>query len=137
MGKKIVGYVRVSGIEQVESAQEIEQQAERLEAQGATEIFVDIGSGMSEDRSEFSSMMALVCAGEVQEVVVTRLDRLTRSIAQLGQFVEMFENSDVNLRVLDQPLGSRTPPDTLMMRLLGITAEWEGDLSNQKSEESS
>ena len=102
MGKKIVGYVRVSGIEQVESAQEIEQQAERLEEQGATEIFVDIESGMTEDRSEFSLMMALVCTGEVQEVVVTRLDCLTRSLTQLGQFIDTFHANGASLRILDQ-----------------------------------
>ena len=102
MARKIVGYVRVRAPERVESAQEIEQQAERLKEQGATEIFVDIGSSLAKDRSEFSSMMALVCAGEVQEVVVTRLDRLTRSLNELGQFIDTFHANGASLRILDQ-----------------------------------
>ena len=102
MARKIVGYVRVNLPERVESAQEIEQQAERLKEQGATEIFVDIGSSLAKDRSEFSLMMALVCAGEVQEVVVTRLDRLTRSPTELGQFIDTFHANGASLRILDQ-----------------------------------
>ena len=104
MEKMIVGYARVSTAEESESAQEIEQQAEQLKEQGATEIFVDIGSSLAKARSEFSLMMTLVCAGEVQEVVVTRLDRLTRSLTQLGQFIDTFHANGASLRILDQQL---------------------------------
>ena len=133
MERKIVGYVRVNPPERVETAQEIEQQAERLEEQGATEIFIDIG--LSLDCSEFILMMNAVFAGEVQEVVVTGVDRLTRSLASLIQIIDIFHNSDVNLRILDLQLDSRTPTGKLMMRLLSMLAEWE--LLNQKSERSS
>ena len=137
MERKIVGYVRVNPPERVETAQEIEQQAERLEDQGATEIFIDIGSSLAKDRSEFSLMMAAVLAGEVQEVVVTSVDRLARSLANLNQFIDIFHDSDVNLRILDQQLNLRTPTGQMMMHLLSIVDEWERDLLNQKSEESS
>ena len=135
MERKIVGYVLVNPPERVETAQEIEQQAERLEEQGATEIFIDIGSGL--DRSDFILMMNAVLAGEVQEVVVTGVDRLTRSLANLNQIIDFFHNSGVNLRILDQQIDLRTPTGKLMMRLLGLMGEWEHDLLNQKSQGSS
>ncbi len=102
MEKKIVGYARVNLTERAESAPALDRQVERLKAQGATEIFADITSGAAEERSQFSLMMASIPMGEVQEVVVTRVDRLTRSLVQLGKCIEIFDDSGVNLRILDQ-----------------------------------
>ena len=125
MERTIVGYARVSTPADVESSQVLEQQVERLKGEGATEIFADIGSSMAEDRSQFNLMMDLIGAGEVQEVIVTRIDRLTRSLTQLGHFMTVVENSGVNLRILDQGLDLRTPTGKLMAHLLGTVAEWE------------
>ena len=125
MERTIVGYARVSTPADVESSQVLEQQVERLKGEGATEIFADIGSSMAEDRSQFNLMMVLIGAGEVQEVIVTRIDRLTRSLPQLGHFITAVENSGVNLRILDQGLDLRTPTGKLMAHLLGTVAEWE------------
>ena len=125
MEKKIVGYARVNTPADAESSQVLEQQVERLKGKGATEIFADIGSSTAEDRSQFNLMMVLISAGEVQEVVVTRIDRLTRSLVQLGHFITTVENSGANLRILDQGLDLRTPTGKLMAHLLGSVAEGE------------
>ena len=125
MERTIVGYARVSTPADVESSQVLEQQVERLKGEGATEIFADIGSSMAEDRSQFNLMMDLIGSGGVQEVVVTRIDRLTRSLPQLGHFITTVENSGVNLRILDQGLDLRKPTGKLMARLLGTVVEWE------------
>ena len=74
---------------------------------------------MTEDRSEFSLMMALVCTGEVQEVVVTRLDCLTRSLTQLGQFIDTFHANGASLRILDQQLNITKSSLVVAPSLLG------------------
>lgn len=127
-GKKIVGYARCNAPEQAEDSQALERQAERLKKAGATEIFADIGSGRAENRSQLNLMMDLVRTGEVEEVVVTRIDRLARSLSQLSQFVDTFEDSGANLRILEQQLDLSTPTGKLMARMLGVVAEWETDL---------
>ena len=125
MERTIVGYARVNTPTDAESSQVLEQQVERLKGEGATEIFADIGSSMAEDRSQFNLMMDLIGSGGVQEVVVTRIDRLTRSLPQLGHFITAVENSGANLRILDQGLDLRTPTGKLMAHLLGSVAEGE------------
>lgn len=125
---RVVGYARVSSPEQAEDSQALEQQIARLKEAGATEILSDVESGSKDNRIEFQRLMSLVLEGAIDEVIFTRIDRLTRSLAQLGKCIEIFENSGVNLRILDQQLDLRTPTGKLMARLLGSVAEWETDL---------
>jgi DNA invertase Pin-like site-specific DNA recombinase len=125
MERTIVGYARVSTPADAESSQVLEQQVERLKQEGVTEIFADIESGGAKDRSQFNLMMDLIGSGGVQEVVVTRIDRLTRSLTQFGHFITAVEKSGANLRILDQGLDLRTPTGKLMAHLLGSVAEGE------------
>lgn len=130
--RRVVGYARVSSREQAEDSQAFEQQIARLKEAGATEILSDIESGSKNDRPEFQRLMSLVLESTVDEVIFTRIDRLTRSLAQLGKCIEIFENSGVNLRILDQKLDLKTPTGRLMAHLLGAVAEWETDLLSER-----
>ena len=130
--RRVVGYARVSSREQAEDSQAFEQQIARLKEAGATEILSDIESGSKNDRPEFQRLMSLVLEGTVDEVIFTRIDRLTRSLSQLGKCIEIFENSGVNLQILDQKLDLKTPTGKLMAHLLGAVAEWETDLLSER-----
>lgn len=129
---RIIGYARVSSPEQAMDSQALEQQMARLREAGATEIIFDIESGSKDDRPQFQHLMSLVLNGLIDEVIFTRIDRLTRSLGQLNKCIEIFENSGVNLRILDQQLDLRTPTGKLMARLLGAVAEWETDLLSER-----
>ena len=129
---RVIGYARVSSPEQADDSQALEQQIARLKEAGATEILADVESGSKDNRVEYQRLISLVLDGAIDEVVFTRIDRLTRSLAQLGKFIEMFENSGVNLRIIDQQLDLRTPTGKLMARLLGSVAEWETDLLSER-----
>jgi site-specific DNA recombinase len=74
---RTVAYPRVSTCEQSETFN-AEQQSERLKATGADEIFVNVESGKSDDRSDFKRLMQSVRDGTIQKVVITRLDRFKR-----------------------------------------------------------
>ena len=130
--KRIVGYARVSSREQAEDSQALEQQIARLKEAGATEILSDIDSGSKDNRAKFQRLMGLVLEGAVNEVIFTRIDRLTRSLAQLGKCIAIFEDNKVNLRILDQQLDLETPTGKLMAHLLGAVAEWETDLLSER-----
>lgn len=130
--RRVAGYVRVSSREQAEEQQALKQQTARVKDAGATEIFTDVLSGRREDRPELQRLMALVEKGEVDEVIFTRIDRLTRSLSQLSKCIEIFQASKVNLRILDQHIDLSTSAGRMMARHLGNSAEWESDLLSER-----
>jgi site-specific DNA recombinase len=75
-----VGYVRVSKFEQEDA---LVQQTARIEKAGCTLIFSDIESGKSDQRKNFNKLLAMCRTGQVTEVVITRVDRLARSVVTI------------------------------------------------------
>lgn len=100
--RKIIGYARVSTDEQASNSHALEQQIERLEQAGAQKVFFDVISGNKNDRTEFNKVLKLVDNNEVDEVIATRMDRLTRNEEGYILLKSLFKSSQVVLRLLDQ-----------------------------------
>ncbi|MBD2127489.1 recombinase family protein [Microcoleus sp. ZQ-A2] len=128
----VVGYARVSSREQAVDSHALEQQIARLELAGAMKIFKDIQSGSRDDRPELNELMALVHKREVDEVVITRIDRLARSLTKLRACIDIYQESGVNLIILDQQIDLNTSQGKLMANVLGSLAEWETDLLSER-----
>lgn len=128
----IVGYARVSSREQAVDSHALEQQIARLKAAGATEIFQDIQSGSKHNRPALKELMTSISEGKIHEVIITRIDRMARSLPKLRECIEIFVNLGVNLRVLDQEIDLTTSQGKLMVNLLGSLAEWETDLLSER-----
>ena len=131
--KRIVGYARVSSREQAEDSNALEQQVARLKAAGATEIFQDIQSGSNDDRPALKQLMKLVQEGKIDEVIITRIDRKARSLPKLRSCIDIYLQTGVNLRILDQQIDLNTPQGKLMLNVLGSLAEWETDLLSERT----
>ena len=69
----------------------------------------------------------------VDAVVVTKLDRLARSVRHLTQVAGELEALGVDLIVLDQGLDTSTPAGRLLFNVLGAIAEFEGDLIRDRT----
>ncbi len=132
MTKKIVAYARVSSREQAEDTHALEQQSARLKAAGASEIFVEVQSGRKDNRPKLKEIMDLVQNRRVDEVIVTRIDRLARSLPKLRQLIEVFSKSGVNLVFLDQSMDLSSSQGKLMANMLGSLAEWETDMLSDR-----
>lgn len=130
--KRIVGYARVSSREQAVDSHALEQQIARLKAAGATEIFQDIQSGSRDNRLALKELMKSIIEGNIDEVIITRIDRIARSLPKLRECIEIFVTTGVNLRVLDQAIDFTTPQGKLMLNLLGSLAEWEIDSLSER-----
>jgi len=128
----IVGYARVSSREQAVESHALEQQIARLEAAGATEIFKDIQSGSRDDRPALNELMDLVHQRKVDEVNIVRIDRLSRSLTNFLKCIDVFQETGVNLRILDQQIDLSTSQGKLMANVLGSLAEWETDLLSER-----
>jgi site-specific DNA recombinase len=129
---KVIGYARVSSREQSQNSNALEQQIERLKTAGASEIFVDVESGWkNSDRPNLNKVLALVQSKQVSQVVVTRLDRLSRKGLQSFQIFELFLKSGVTLKALDEPFDLTTAAGRAMAGQLVVFAQLHSD---QKAE---
>lgn len=132
-------YARVS-THSTEQQNALEQQIDRLQKKAADlgdsdpASYVDIASGSRDDRPELSRLMADCARGLIGTVVVTRLDRLSRSSSHGAQLLKYFAEDDTpNLVALDDSLDLATPGGKFMARLLISWAEAETDRLSERT----
>ncbi|BAZ40746.1 resolvase domain-containing protein [Calothrix sp. NIES-4101] len=104
-----IGYVRVSTVEQSET-DALNQQTERVKRAGAILIFADVESGRKDSRTQFNQMLELCKKGEVTEVIITRIDRLARSVITAHKTLKTFEVLGIKLNILDAPIDDVSSP---------------------------
>lgn len=125
----IVGYARVSSI-----GQSLDIQIEQLTEAGCEKVFAEKQSGTSTTgRTELSLALDWVREGDV--FVITRLDRLARSITDLWDIVRKLDDQGVSFRCIQQPVDTTTPAGRLMISMLGAFAEFETELRRERQAE--
>jgi site-specific DNA recombinase len=141
--KKVIGYVRVSTEEQVKHGNSIEIQTQRIEAYCLAKgwelidiVFDPAESGASmEKRKEFTEKIRnRVGKGDFEAVVCIKLDRLSRNLKELLNFVEdELEPVGCMLASIDDPIDVSTPQGKLFFQMLGGFAEFERKLITQRT----
>lgn len=125
-----VGYARVSSV-----GQSLDIQIEQLVAAGCEKNFSEKRSGRTTaERSALADCLDFVRDGDV--LVVTRLDRLARSVGDLFQILDRLQSKGVGFRCLQQP-GVDTDSSTgrLMLGILGAVAAFEADIRKERQAE--
>jgi site-specific DNA recombinase len=98
------------------------------------EVVQDEGySAKSLDRPGLQGLLGMVEAGQVQVVVVTKLDRLTRSVADLDRLLKLFDKKSVALVSLQESLDATTATGRLMMNLLASVSQWEREVIGERT----
>jgi site-specific DNA recombinase len=131
--KRVVSYVRVSTTGQAEDGFSIEAQLEAIrnivKALGYTLVgeYIDRGiSGKSiENREEFLRMMQDAKAGLFEEVIVYKMNRLSRNHLDLLKLYEEFERIGVTFKSVTEPFDTSNPSGKLLFNLLGSIGEFE------------
>ncbi len=121
----VVGYARVSS-----EGQSLEQQDQKLQSYGCNKLFSEKMSGATSNRSQMKAAIDFVREGD--KFVVTRLDRLARSVGDLANIAKTLERKGVDLVVLDQKIDTSTPTGKLMFNMIGAFAEFERDLIHER-----
>lgn len=67
--------------------------------------------------------------------VVTKLDRLARSVADIVEIMKVIDGKDASLRILALNLDTKTPTGKLMLNLLGSIAQFERELMLERQRE--
>ena len=124
-----VGYARASTIDQEAGYQ---SQIKALNAAGCEKVFAEQVSSVAK-REQLEAALEYVREGDV--FIVTKLDRLARSVADLVNIGARLEAKGVALKVLDQAIDTSTPSGRLMFNMLGSIAQFERELMLERQRE--
>ena len=126
-------YVRVSTEEQAQEGFSIRAQEQKLKDYARIKdwsifnIYIDEGiSGKNlVDRPAMQEMISDVRSGAVKNVLVFKIDRLTRSTADLLYLVDLFNELKCAFNSLTESIDTQTPSGRMFLKIIGIFAEFE------------
>lgn len=125
----IVGYARTSTVEQIAG---LEAQERDLAAVGVQKLFAERVSSIVE-RVELKKALDYLRDGDT--FIVTKLDRLARSVPDLVRIVDMIASKGASLKIMNLNLDTTTPTGKLMLNLLGSIAQFERELMLERQRE--
>lgn len=126
----IVGYARVSSV-----GQSLDVQLEQLRGAGCEKVFAEKMTGTTtKGRDQLALALDYVREGDI--LVVTRMDRLSRSLTDLRLTVDQLTAKGVGFRALQQSgIDTTRPEGKLMLAMLGAFAEFETDIRKERQME--
>ena len=124
-----IGYARTSTVEQIAG---LEAQERDLRAAGAEKVFSERVSSVAK-REQLDAVLDYCREGDM--LLVTKLDRLARSIDDLVSITARLKTKGVTLHVLGMNLDTSTPTGKLMLNLLGSIAQFERELMLDRQRE--
>lgn len=123
-----IGYGRVSTRDQHPEAQH-----DALTAAGCEQISTDVASGKLTRRPQLDQALLITRPGD--QLVVTKLDRLGRSLEHLIELSAALQENQVDLVVLDQGIDTSTAVGRMFFQILGSIAEFEHALMSERTKE--
>ena len=122
----LYGYARVSSTDQ-----DLTLQRAALKAAGCEVIRAETASGTRRDgRTELQTLLDFLRPGDA--LVVTRIDRLARSLKDLQDLVHELKGRGVALRATEQPVDTGTAAGKAFLDMLGVFAEFETNLRRER-----
>ncbi len=133
---KVAIYVRVSTEKQDYDSQ-VKLCKKYCEIQGHEifKIYKDVYTGTSSLRPEFNQLLNDMRQYKFKGVIVTKLDRLARSLKHLIDLLEEFQNKGVEFIAVTQNIDTTTSTGKLQMQILGAFAEFERNLISERTKE--
>jgi DNA invertase Pin-like site-specific DNA recombinase len=120
------GYTRVSTV-----AQTLHQQHDALKAAGVSKVFSDTMSGARDDRPGLAALMDQLRPGDT--AVVWKLDRLGRNMLHILETVKRLTDQGVTLVSTSDGIDSSTAAGRMMIGVLGSLAEYERELTKERT----
>ena len=128
----LVGIARTSTLEQKAG---LEAQLRELEAYGCEKIYQEQVSSVAE-REQLNIALSSLRSGD--KLVVTKLDRLARSVKHLGEIVETINKADASLVILDMggtAIDTSNPTGKLILNVMSSVAQFEREMMLERQRE--
>lgn len=125
----LIGYARTSTLEQEAG---LEAQRRELEAVGCERIISEQTSSVG-PRKALEDLLDYVRTGDT--IVVTKLDRLARSVPHMWEIITRLQAKGVELRILNMGIDTGTPTGKLMLNVLGGVAQFEREMMLERQRE--
>jgi DNA invertase Pin-like site-specific DNA recombinase len=141
---RAVGYVRVSTDIQVQEGVSLDAQKMRIQAHCTAmdiklvDVLVDAGaSANSLDRPGIQETLKMLQQGKVDALIVMKLDRLTRSVKDLGYLCEAYfsDGKPWSLLSVSDSIDTRSASGKLILNVLTSVAQWEREAISDRTKE--
>lgn len=127
----LIGYARTSTLDQKAG---IEAQVRDLQAAGCEKLFQEQVSSVDvANREQLAQALEFVREGDT--LVVTKMDRLARSVAHLMTILDKLKAKGAFLNILSMGVDTATPTGKLMLTMLGGVAEFEREIMLERQRE--
>ena len=137
---RVVGYTRVSTQEQGDSGAGLAAQVDAIERECShrrwtiERMFQDVASGSSRDRRPaLKEALAMVTEGRADTLMVSKLDRLSRSVADFGAIIDEARRGGWNLVIIDLGVDLSTPAGEMVANVMAALAQWERQMISQRT----
>jgi DNA invertase Pin-like site-specific DNA recombinase len=125
----VIGYARTSTLHQDAG---LDAQLRQLQALGCDKIFSEQVSSVA-DRARLTAALEYVREGDT--FVVTKLDRLARSVTNLMEITAELKRKGVALKIVDMGIDTGTPTGRLFLNIVGSIAEFEREIMIERQRE--
>jgi site-specific DNA recombinase len=136
---KAIAYTRVSTEKQSDQGISLEAQSAKIRHQAAaddieiTELIEDSASGKDTDRPGLQRILQMVEKRQITHVYVAKLDRLTRSVGDLAQLLEVFSKRGVLLVSVSDKLDTGTASGKLVLNIMMSVSQWEREAIGERT----
>ncbi len=121
-----IGYARVSTQEQ-----DLALQLDALAREGCEKIFQEKASGAQRERPELRAALGYMRQGDT--LVVWKIDRLARSMKQLIETIESFQERGIGLKSVQDPIDTTSPSGKLVFHIFAALAEFERGVIRERT----
>ena len=125
------GYARVSTKKQLQGTSLDDQETALVNA-GAEQVFKDAWTGTTNDRPEFDRLLSSLHTGD--ELIVTKLDRIARSVDSGSKLIKDLLDQGVTVRILNFGVLDNSPNGRLMYHIFLSFAEFERDMIYERTQ---
>ncbi len=137
---KVIGYVRVSTDEQAQSGVSIEAQRAKLEQYAElydlhlVDVIVDAGvSAKNLHRDGLKNALAALDRGAASAVLVTKLDRLTRSVRDLCDLLESYFGTKYALLSVAEKVDTSSAAGRMILNIMATVSQWEREVIGERT----
>lgn len=135
---RVIGYVRVSTTEQDQSGLGLADQEAKIRAYcdlynlSLVEIKKDAATGKNIERPGLQYALAMLKSGQVEGIIVAKLDRLTRSVRDMGILLDKYFQKN-GLFVVAEQINTTTAAGRMLLNLLTTISQWEVETISERT----